>query len=158
LANVLNQQANQKNQNLSTLGTLLGNQTARKIQNQQQANASAAGVNQANTELAQKNQENRGKGISSAISGVASAVGLGGGKGGGSGGGAEGAGGGMGETPMMAAQGGLIPGDHKQNDVVPAMLSPGEIVLPRSIVQSPEAAAQAKAFVEAIKKSGNGRK
>jgi hypothetical protein len=59
--------------------------------------------------------------------------------------------------PMMALSGGgetqkLIPGDHPQNDVVPAMLSPGEIVLPRSVTQSPEASEKAKAFVEAIKK------
>lgn len=47
----------------------------------------------------------------------------------------------------------MIPGDHPQNDIVPAMLSPGEIVIPRSIAQSPEAAKKAAAFVAAIKRS-----
>lgn len=46
---------------------------------------------------------------------------------------------------------GLVAGDSPKNDIVPAMLSPGEIVIPRSITQSPDAAEKAKAFVEAIK-------
>jgi hypothetical protein len=43
-------------------------------------------------------------------------------------------------------------GDTRSNDTVPALLSPGEIVLPRSIAQDEEAPAKAKKFVEAIKK------
>jgi hypothetical protein len=42
-------------------------------------------------------------------------------------------------------------GDTRSNDTVPAMLSPGEIVLPRSVAQSPNAPDKAKQFVEAIK-------
>lgn len=42
-------------------------------------------------------------------------------------------------------------GDTRANDTVPAMLSPGEIVLPRSVAQSPDAPDKAKRFVEAIK-------
>lgn len=42
-------------------------------------------------------------------------------------------------------------GDTRANDTVPAMLSPGEIVLPRSVAQSPNAPDKAKRFVEAIK-------
>lgn len=42
-------------------------------------------------------------------------------------------------------------GDTRSNDTVPAMLSPGEIVLPRSVAQSPDAPDKAKRFVEAIK-------
>jgi len=55
--------------------------------------------------------------------------------------------------PMMG--GGEVPGtpevqgDSEQNDKVPAMLSPGEIVIPRSKTKDPD---QAKAFVEAIAK------
>lgn len=43
-------------------------------------------------------------------------------------------------------------GDTRSNDTVPALLSPGEIVLPRSVAQSEEAPEKAKKFVEAIKK------
>lgn len=56
-------------------------------------------------------------------------------------------------------QGGTVPGkapvkgDSIQNDKVPTMLSPGEIVIPRSITQSDDAGAKAKAFVDKIKAS-----
>jgi len=43
-------------------------------------------------------------------------------------------------------------GDTRSNDTVPAMLSPGEIVLPRTVAQSEDAPEKAKKFVEAIKK------
>lgn len=43
-------------------------------------------------------------------------------------------------------------GDHEDNDTVPAMLSPGEIVLPRSVAQDPDAEQKAAEFVHAIKK------
>ncbi len=52
-----------------------------------------------------------------------------------------------------AAHGALIggqaihPGDNKKNDIVPAMLSPGEIVIPRSKAGSPD---KAKEFVAAL--------
>lgn len=60
-----------------------------------------------------------------------------------------------------AAHGALVggkasrPGDNSENDTVPAMLSPGEIVIPRSIAQSENAGEQAKSFVEAIRKRGS---
>lgn len=56
-----------------------------------------------------------------------------------------------------ASKGGAVPGkprvfgDDEKNDVVPAKLSPGEIVLPRSVAQAPDAASAAAAFVAAIK-------
>lgn len=43
-----------------------------------------------------------------------------------------------------------VSGDSLKNDTVPAMLSPKEIVLPRSITLSDDAPDKAKAFVEAI--------
>jgi hypothetical protein len=46
----------------------------------------------------------------------------------------------------------LKPGDHYSNDIVPAMLSPGEIVLPRSIAHADNAPEKAKKFVEALQK------
>lgn len=42
-------------------------------------------------------------------------------------------------------------GDTRSNDTVPALLSPGEIVLPRSVAQDEDAPEKAKKFVEAIK-------
>lgn len=42
-------------------------------------------------------------------------------------------------------------GDTRSNDTVPALLSPGEIVLPRSVAQDEKAPEKAKKFVEAIK-------
>lgn len=58
---------------------------------------------------------------------------------------------------MFAACGGEVPGyaeggDNPGNDVVPAMLSPGEIVLPRSVTKAENAPAKAKTFVEALMK------
>lgn len=44
-------------------------------------------------------------------------------------------------------------GDHPDNDIVPAMLSPGEIVIPRSIAMSDNAPDKAKAFVAALQRS-----
>lgn len=47
-------------------------------------------------------------------------------------------------------------GDSPSNDTVPAMLSPGEIVLPRSVTEHPEAGNKAKEFVEALQKRRGG--
>lgn len=61
---------------------------------------------------------------------------------------------------MGASKGGTVPGepevfgDHEANDTVPAMLSPGEIVIPRSIAQGPDASGRAAAFVAALKSRG----
>lgn len=47
-----------------------------------------------------------------------------------------------------------MPGDSPENDTVPAMLSPKEIVLPRSVAQSPNAPEAAAQFVGGIKGQG----
>lgn len=79
---------------------------------------------------------------------------------------ATGAGAAFGQTLIEAgrkkARGGAAPaevpgkakfkGDTRSNDTVPALLSPGEIVLPRTVAQSEDAPEKAKKFVEAIKK------
>lgn len=44
-----------------------------------------------------------------------------------------------------------VPGDSKENDTVPAMLSPGEIVIPRSLANSP---VRAKKFIEHLMEIG----
>lgn len=65
---------------------------------------------------------------------------------------------------MVAKAGGKVPGkaavsgDSYKNDTVPAMVSPGEIVLPRHITQSKDAGEKAKKFVEAILARENLRK
>lgn len=57
---------------------------------------------------------------------------------------------------MAFDSGGYVPGqaqhagDTLKNDTVPAMLSPGEIVIPRSIVQGKDAAKKAADFVAAV--------
>ncbi len=59
--------------------------------------------------------------------------------------------------PAELASGGQIPGyaqapgNSPRNDTVPAMLSPGEIVLPRTVAQSADAPDKAAEFVAAIK-------
>lgn len=51
-----------------------------------------------------------------------------------------------------------IKGDSKKNDVVPTLLSPGEIVLPRSVTQSPNMEAKAVEFLKhlRVQKKGYG--
>jgi hypothetical protein len=44
-----------------------------------------------------------------------------------------------------------VPGDSPRNDTVPAMLTPGEVVIPRSIAQAPDAPDRTAAFVAALK-------
>lgn len=51
----------------------------------------------------------------------------------------------------------LAPGDDERNDIVPAMLSPGEIVLPRSVTQSSHPEERAAGFVAAVR-AGHGPK
>ena len=62
----------------------------------------------------------------------------------------------LGGGMMAAKSGGTVPGKAKvknnsySNDVVPAMLSPGEIVLPRSVTTHMNAPQEAAKFVQAI--------
>lgn len=51
------------------------------------------------------------------------------------------------------AEGDLAKLDNEKNDVVPAMLSPGEAVIPRSIMMSPKPAEAAAKFVDALIKN-----
>lgn len=65
---------------------------------------------------------------------------------------------GVGLVSQKAKGGAIVPGkakfkgDTRSNDTVPAMLSPGEIVLPRTVAQSEDAPDKAKRFVEELKK------
>ena len=57
---------------------------------------------------------------------------------------AAGGAGGLGGATVLAAHGGMVPGqapkegDHPDNDIIPAKLSPGEFVLPRSLTADKE--------------------
>ena len=57
-----------------------------------------------------------------------------------------------GEMKSMVPGNAKFKGDTRSNDTVPALLSPGEIVLPRSVAQDEDAPEKAKKFVDAIKK------
>lgn len=59
-------------------------------------------------------------------------------------------------SDAMMKDGGVVPGkakvegDSLKNDVVPAKLSPGEVVIPRSVMESKNPGEAAKAFVEKL--------
>lgn len=154
LGGVLGQRGALQNQNLSTLGNLSNQYNQLQLQNALGAQGMTMQNQQFNTEMARENERNRQKQIGTLYDNMmkAGSMALGGGGGGGGFGGIPtGPGGKMSGAAM--AEGGLVPGDHPSNDIVPAMLSPGEIVLPRSVTQAPDAAKRAMAFVEAIKNS-----
>lgn len=60
------------------------------------------------------------------------------------------------DSAIMASSGALVPGhamspgDSPRNDTVSAKLSPGEIVLPRSVTQGDDAPEAARRFVQAV--------
>ncbi len=120
------------------------------IQGQNNANvAMVSNTNNANSGVAQTNANNTAKAQGGLFNSIGGALGL-----------AEG---GevpdhlysMGEIyhPGSFKQGGVIPGkakvkgDSPKNDTVPIAASPGEIVIPRSIAQGPNAPEKARAFV-----------
>lgn len=153
-ANMANQQVNQMQQatgayNASAQG-LLG-QTAGGVQGQNQNAMQLANMNNQN---AQVNSANNIKLNSGLINGAASALGM-----------PMAAGGevpsinGTGARSSYALNmksGGTVPGQAKvagdsyANDTVPAMLSPGEVVIPRHIMQGSNPADAAKRFVAAV--------
>ena len=67
--------------------------------------------------------------------------------------------------PMLAAKGSVVPGkakvkgDSLKNDTVPAMLSPGEVVIPKHVMESNDPVNNSARFVQAImaKKKVRGR-
>lgn len=74
----------------------------------------------------------------------------------------EGLGSVIGAIASLFPFGGEVPGraraagDSPTNDTVPAMLSPGEIVLPRTVAQSEDAPERAAKFVEAVRRHNGG--
>lgn len=145
LGNLATQQVGQRAGALGQLGNLaLGNQG--QLLNMQ------ANINKANAAQNQLSQQQGGGLLGGLMSGAGAALGMPFAQGG--------------EVPQSMGlssgvmdyvksmkAGGMVPGkavvngDSPKNDKVPAMLSPGEIVIPRSKVNDPE---KAKKFVEAI--------
>ncbi len=109
------------------LGTALQGQGEQDIGQAAGVAGARQGVREGNASIMSQNQQNN----KDFISGVGQAV----------------------TTIAKASDGGAVPGrpsvfgDDEKNDTVPAMLSPGEIVIPRSHSGSPEAAAD---FVRAV--------
>jgi hypothetical protein len=130
------QDIGQQQANAALLGTVAGaQQGTAAIQAQQEAQRAQAELDaqRAETERVRSNQELVGSTLSAfapAITGKASGAGK--------------ARGGriVGGTPA-------VDGDSMLNDTVPAMLSPGEVVLPREVVNAPDGPARAARFVRA---------
>lgn len=110
-------------------------------------------INSANAGIGQSNAQAQGQVIGGIFQGAGAAVGL------------HKADGGMipasaGRSSfsqyLNASDGAVVPGQAKvsgdslKNDTVPAMLSPGEIVIPRHIVNSPDPVSNSAQFVQAI--------
>lgn len=129
-----------------------------------------AGVAQGNLnanfgqQTANVNQQNANWGpISSIVGGITGGAGAAGAMAGGGAGasyaGGAGASGGLtgGPAAMIMASGGgvpgqaMVPGDSPMNDRVPTWLSPGEEVIPRSVMQSPNPEAAVVAFLRATR-------
>lgn len=132
-ANVLGTMGQQNIAGLQTAGGLQNTQNSIAVQN-------ALGAQGINAGVAQQNAGIEAGAIGGLLGGIGTAV-----------------------MPKAAAHGALIPGkapvagDSPRNDKVPAMLSPGEIVLPRSVVQSGAAPEKAAAFVRALHRHHKGR-
>lgn len=126
---------------------------------QQNVYGMQANQNSANSGVAQQNAKSQAGGLGGVLSGIGSIIGL-----------ADG-----GSVPdsngpqsriarhlieVSMKNGGRVPGkaqapgDDKKNDTVPAMLSPGEIVVPRSAAKNPEKAAMFAAAVARRSKKG----
>lgn len=155
-----NQQAMLGNLSTQQVGQQQGQAQAHlagSLQNQEQVYGGLANQNKVNAGIAEQNAQTGAKGVSGFLGDVGKVImkpfGL-----------AEG-----GAVPSMPGHlsfvgqvlngmnsGGMVPGqaqnqgDSYSNDVIPAMLSPKEIVLPRSVTLSDDAPDKAKAFVEAI--------
>lgn len=158
-----NQYNHQGRQGTANQNVAQNNQFAQNVMQANQGGAQMrynSGV-EADNRAAMRKQGKQGQNaaIGTAIGTVGGAM-FGGPAGAMAGGAAGGAIGGMffngGEVPGQAK----VPGDHPANDQVQALVSPGEIVIPRSITQlgGNEAAEAAKMFVKLTQMTGKGKK
>jgi hypothetical protein len=163
------QMGNMANQQVGQYGNQLANLNQSTLGNYQATLGAIGGQNQ----VAQANQANINNANAGFISNIMGGIGgaINGAGGAAAGGAAGGAGGGAktfydgGSVPDMhhdayasiyhpqMAGGGKVPGqpqvqgDSPKNDTVPAMLSPGEIVIPNSILQGKDPVAESAKFV-----------
>jgi len=131
--------AQEQQQATANLGNLYNQMGTMGIDNQRSLAGIINPAQQVEADSAAQNSKQRSQmagGVLNSLGGMGSAA-AGGGKGG----------------AAAAAHGALIgglaphPGDNKKNDIVPAMLSPGEIVIPRTKAGDPD---KAKEFVAAL--------
>lgn len=151
---------------LGGLGNVSGTQLGANIQGQQMAQQAFNNTQSLGPGLMQM----AGTAVGAAMGNPFAGMGMAGGGGGGSGGGGsqyEG----YSQAPQMLAHGGLadaylqggkVPGyaqggDRDSNDTVRAMLSPGEIVLPRHVTLAEDAPEKAAQFVREIRKAKMGK-
>lgn len=143
------QQANALNAYNNAIQNMYGTGIGALGQYNQAMAGQQAGINQANASTAIANAQQRGQIVGGLLGGAGAMLGK--------------YDGGMIEKPSYIdglhkyfSGGAVVPGtavvsgDSPKNDLVPAMLSPKEIVLPRSVTLAPNAPDKAKAFVEAI--------
>lgn len=129
-----NQAAQQEQQNL--LNSIAQQNTSNVAMQSNQNNA--------NAQIANTNASNQAGLLGGVVGGVGSAL---------SSAGLGSAGKALGAVAGGLSQGGSVPGqpkvmgDNEKNDTVPAMLSPGEIVIPRSIMESEDPISGAADFV-----------
>lgn len=123
------------------LGNLYGSMGQQGLEQQNLETGGNLGAERINAGVAQTNTETGGKIMGGLMNGIGGAMGKGASSG-----------------SVAAAHGAMVPGkaqvkgDSPKNDTVKAKLSPGEIVLPRSVTQSEDAGNKAKEFVESLKK------
>lgn len=142
LGSALMQQQQQLNAT-NALGGLYGQMQSGNLGSQQLYNQANLGQQNINQQVASGNSALRGQ-ITGGLLQAAGSVG------------AAAAGGGQKAAHGAYIQGKAnVPGDSPKNDTVPAMLSPGEIVLPRSVAHDPE---KAKEFVDHLLKSAGKKK
>lgn len=120
----------------NALGNVYGQMGSLANQAQGITQGALANANQANAGVAAANQQANAGIMGGVLSGVGGLLGM-----------------------QRKAEGGYIdgtaqvPGDHPANDTVPAMLSPGEIVVPRSKASNPKLA---KEFIDSVMKNKGG--
>lgn len=127
------------------LGGVYGNIGQEALGQQQVTQQGILGATNINANVAAQNTDAINKTTGGLLNGAGAALGLAhGGK--------------VPRHPLMFLAGGSVPGkaevegDSLKNDKVPAMLSPGEVVVPRSLVHNPDRAAD---FIRAINEKGS---
>jgi len=153
MAGLASQQVGQQHSALQGMaGTALGNQ--------QQLLGMQANMNNANAGIAGTNAQSQAGGFGSIMGSIGSAVLPGVFAGGGEVTNSSGPQSFLGQYAKSFEKGGKVAGKAKikgnsySNDKVPALLSPGEIVLPRSVTQSDEPIEKSKKFVSAVMAKG----